>query len=69
MEVAKYAVANEIDDESAFAWWVEWTLKQRDRIISAVNNRTLKKTHKFGIPLPRNADEAYKLDKLNGNTL
>ena len=68
VEVSEYAVAKELDDEPAFAWWVDWTLKRRNRIIAAVNNRTLKRTHKFGIPVPRNADEAYRFDKENGNT-
>jgi hypothetical protein len=67
VEVAEYAVAAAIDHEPAFVWWVDWTLKQRDRIITAVNNCTLKRTHKFGIAIPRTVEEAYKLDKENGN--
>ena len=69
VKVAEYATAQGINQEPAFAWWVDWTLKRRDRIIAAVNNRTLKRTHKFGIPIPRNVKEAHKLDKENGNTL
>jgi hypothetical protein len=67
VEVAEYAVAAAIHHEPAFAWWVDWTLKQRDRIIAAVNNCTLKRTHKFGIAIPRTVEEAYKLDKENGH--
>jgi Reverse transcriptase (RNA-dependent DNA polymerase) len=67
VEVAEYATAMGIDHEPAFVWWVNWTLKRRDRIIAAVNNRTLKRTHKFGIAIPRNVDEAHKLDRENGN--
>jgi hypothetical protein len=67
VEVAEYALAAAIDHEPAFAWWVDWTLKQRDRIIAAVNNCTLKRTHKFGIAVPRTVEEAYKSDKENGN--
>jgi hypothetical protein len=47
VEVSEYATAAEINHEPAFAWWVDWTLRRRDRIIAVVNNRTLKKTHKF----------------------
>jgi hypothetical protein len=68
VEVAEYAVAKEIHNEPAFAWWVEWTLKRRDRIVASVNSRTLKRTHKFGIAIPRNVEEAHRLDKENGNT-
>ena len=33
------------------------------------NKRYAKKTHKFGIEIPKNAERAYKIDKENGNTL
>ena len=33
------------------------------------STRFLKKTHKFGIQVPRSVAEAYHLDKKNGNTL
>eukprot|EP00978_Attheya_sp_CCMP212_P000799 scaffold1663_cov37-Attheya_sp.AAC.1 len=36
VEIAEYAVANEIHLEPAFEWWVPFTLKKRDRIISAL---------------------------------
>jgi hypothetical protein len=62
-------VARGIDDKPAFAWWVEWTLKHRDRIVAAVASRSLKRMHKFGIAIPCNVEEAGRLDKQNGNTL
>jgi hypothetical protein len=46
-------------------------LRQRDRIISAVAKRSacfLKRTHKFGIEIPRTVKEALELDRHNGNT-
>jgi hypothetical protein len=43
VEVAECAVSNKLVTEPAFAWWVPFTLKKRDRIIAAVNNRFLKK--------------------------
>ena len=52
IELAEYATANSIDDEPAFAWWVPFTLKKRDNIISAVKQRIRKRTHKYGIEIP-----------------
>jgi hypothetical protein len=72
IETAEYAVTHGIDHEPAFNWWVKHFLKKRDRIISLVkrrNTRYLKRTHKFGIELPKTAQEALALDKKNGNTL
>ena len=69
VELAEYAVASGIDAEPAFHWWVRYTLKKRDRIIAAVNRRYHKRTHKFGIRLPKTVKEAYELDRLNGNTM
>jgi hypothetical protein len=36
VETAEYAVARGIQDEPAFNWWVNFTLKKREHIISAV---------------------------------
>lgn len=69
LEVAEYAVTVGIDHEPAFSWWVPHVLKKRDRIISAVNKRYHKRTHKFGIEVPKSIEDAIHLDKLNGNTL
>ncbi len=47
-------------------------LKKRDQIISLVRRRTtryLKRTHKFGIEIPKTVREALALDHKNGNTL
>jgi hypothetical protein len=68
VQVAEYAVTNKLVHEPAFVWWVPYTLKKRDRIIAKVNTRYLKKTHKFGIKLPKNVKEALAEDKVNGNT-
>jgi hypothetical protein len=69
VEIAEYAVAHGIDDEPAFAWWVPFTLKKRDSIISAVNKRYWKRTHKFGIRIPHSVEEALRIDKENGDSL
>jgi hypothetical protein len=70
--VAEYAIAQGIDSEPAFNWWVKPVLRKREHIIALVKKRSarfLKKTHKFGIEVPRSVAEAYTLDKKNGNTL
>ena len=37
VEVAEYAAAQGIAHEPAFAWWVPFTLRKRNRIIAAIN--------------------------------
>ena len=72
VQTAEYAVAQELDHEPAFNWWVAHTLKKRDRIISLVKRRkqTYRKTsQKYGIDVPTSAEHALQLDKMNGNTL
>lgn len=69
VEVAEYAKARRIDTEPAFAWWVPYTLRKRDVIVAAVNVRTRKTTHKYGIEVPTSVKHAYALDKVNGNDL
>jgi hypothetical protein len=72
LETAEYAVTQGIDHEPAFNWWVPHVLKKRDRIISLVCKRTtryLKRTHKFGIEVPKTVKETLALDCKNGNTL
>ena len=49
IELAEYAVANQIHDEPAFAWWVPYCLKKKDRIISKVKTKYWKTTHKYGV--------------------
>ena len=69
VEVAEYAVTHKIDDTPAFAWWVPYTLKKRDRIIAAVKSRITKATHKYGIEVPRSVAHAKKIDRRNGKHL
>ena len=67
VEIAEYAVANGIDDECAFQWWVPFTLRKRDMIIAAVNNRVRHTLYKYGHKIPKTVKEAFALDKENGN--
>ena len=52
IEVSKYVTARRIQDEPEFFWCIPLTLRKRDRIISSVNFRTMKATHKYGIEIP-----------------
>jgi hypothetical protein len=69
VEVGEYAINKEIDGEPAFDWWVPYVLKRRDRIISAVNKRYHKRTHKYGIEIPKSIQHASELDRQNSNNL
>ena len=68
VETAEFAKARGIDDEVAFAWWVPYTLRKRDVILSAVKGRIRKTTHKYGVELPRDVQHAMELDRKNGNS-
>ena len=69
IEVAEFAKAQGIDDEPAFAWWVPYTLRKRDIILSAVKKRIRKTTHKYGVEIPTSVEHAHELDRRNGNTM
>lgn len=66
IQVAEYAVANKLVEEAAFARWVPFVLKRRERIIGAVNSRYHKRTHKFGIEIPKTVKRALEIDKETG---
>ena len=66
VEVAEYAVNNKIASESCFMWWVPHVIKKRDRIIKKVKARIMKRTHKFGIEVPRSVEHALDIDQRTG---
>ena len=67
VRVAEYAIARDIEDEPAFAWWVPYTLRKRDTIIAVVNTCVKRKSHKYGIEVPTSINDALHIDKENGN--
>ena len=69
MEVCDYAVGNQISHQPAFTWWVSPYLKEKHRILCKIKKRYWKRTHKFGVEIPKSVAEAYALDKKNGDTL
>ena len=53
----------------AFAWWAPRYLKEKRRILKKVKSRYWKRTHKYGVEVPKTVAEAYALDRKNGNNL
>jgi hypothetical protein len=75
VETAEFALTHDLLEEpvSFNDWWAKSVLKRRERIIKQIKQRKsryLRKTHKFGIEVPKSVEEAsYTLDRKNGNTL
>jgi hypothetical protein len=69
VQLAEYAVAARIAEEPAFAWWVPYKLRKRNRIIAKLNSKYWVRTHKFGIKIPKTVAEAKAFDLENGDNL
>jgi hypothetical protein len=69
VEVAEYAATKILLNTPAFIWWAPHMLQKRTRSIAAVTKRYHKRTHKFGVEVPKSWDDCVKLDKENDNTL
>ncbi len=69
IQVAEYAMAHDIGEELAFAWWVPYVLHKQDVIISPVNSQAQKMSHKYGIELPSSVKNAIEVGCKNGYTL
>jgi hypothetical protein len=50
-------------------WWAPHVLKKCSTIIAAVSKRYHKRTHKFGIEVPKSWNDCVILDKENDNPL
>jgi hypothetical protein len=62
IEVAEYAIAQGIDDQPAFSWWVPAVIKYRSRTVAKLQKRYWHTEYKFGIQLPKTVEEALKID-------
>jgi hypothetical protein len=69
VEVAEYAATKSLFNTTSFIWWAPHFLRKRTRIIAAVTKSYHKRTHKFGIEVPKSWDDCVKLDKENDNTI
>ena len=69
VEIAEYAIANQISEEPAFSWWVPHVMRKRDRIIQKLKSKKYwHRTHKYGIELPKTVKEALEIDKRTGTS-
>ena len=66
--VAEYVTARDIQAGPAFAWWVPYTLRKRDRIIASVNSCVHKTSLKYGIEILTSINHAEDIDHRNKNT-
>ena len=69
VQTAEFATSRGIHEEPAFTWWVPYTLRKRDVIISSVKARIRKTSHKYGKEIPKSIKHAYEIDAKNGNSL
>ena len=67
--LADHEMANGIQDEPDFAWWVPFTLKKRISIIQKIKSKYHQRTHKYGIRIPKNIQEAQDINTVNRNML
>ncbi len=63
VQLAEYAIQNNLQDERALEWWVTTTLKKKKSFFKAVKARYAKRSHKFGIRVPKTVDEALAIDR------
>jgi hypothetical protein len=68
-EAAEFAKARGITDESVSTWWVPYTLRKRDIVLSQIMARIRKTTHKYGIEVPTSMEHAFVINRKNGNSL
>ena len=66
LQVAEYAVTNKLVEKAPFAWWVPFFLKRCEHIIGSLNSRYHKRSHKFGIEIPKTVKRALEIDKDTG---
>jgi hypothetical protein len=69
VETAAFSRARGIDDQVPFAYWVPFTPRKRNVLISAIKSRLKRTSHKYGIEVPTSVKHALELDAMNGNYL
>ena len=67
IETTEFAVSRGIDDEPAFAWWVQHTLRKRDAIVLGLRTRMRQTKHKYGIEIPTSVEHVKELDRKEGH--
>jgi hypothetical protein len=69
VEVAEYTATRSLLNIPAFVWGGPHVLQKCTIIIAPVTKCYHKRTHKFGIEVPKSWDDCVKLNKDNDNTL
>ena len=69
VQLEDYAIEKGISDDPCFAWWIPKVVKKRNAIVAKVKSKYWSRTHKFGIRIPKNVDEAIAIDRENHNNL
>ena len=69
VEMAEFTMVRGISDKAVFAWWVPYTQRKRDVILSSVKTCIQKTTHKFGIKVPTNVAHVMEINRRNKNSL
>jgi hypothetical protein len=67
--VAEYVATKSLLNTPAFIWWTPPVLQKCTRIIAPETKHYHRRTHKFGIEVPKSWDDCVKLDKQNDNNL
>ena len=65
VQLAEFAIQNGIQEEPAFAWSIDYTIKKKNRIISKIKSKYWERTHKYGIRIPKTVKEALEIDAEN----
>jgi hypothetical protein len=68
VQVAEYAVSNKIAEQPAFAWWVPYVLRKREQIIQKAKTWYWKRTHKYGVELPKSVKQALAIERNMGTS-
>jgi len=58
VQLAEYAETNKLEKEPAFSWWLKPTLRHQRTFMKSTRKSYLKRSHKFGIRLPKTVEEA-----------
>ena len=66
-KVMEYVVANCIQYDPEFDWWVSKLLRLQNNIISKFKSKYWRTTNKFGIYFPKTVEKVLHFDKEEGN--
>ncbi len=68
VQLAEYAMRNNLQNQPAFSWWIKPTLKKKQSFIHAIKARYATRSHKFSIHVPKTVEEALAIDKATRTT-